>query len=156
MPNLWTMPDSYYGETWNDYYVGPSRCRESSDLTESNFQVALRRLGGESDTVLVVSEDHWAGDWVQLIAVHESDEKAVAILTDIEESLEAYPVLDEHDWCEREMKSAHRVWRRCFTETDRIEYIRDNRDQFDFKDWSDLRAVVRGDCFTGWASELLH
>lgn len=33
----------------------------------------LRELGGESETVRVVRESHWAVGWVEWIAIHESD-----------------------------------------------------------------------------------
>ena len=160
MPSLWTMPDSYFGETWEDYYVGPSRHRDSDDLTESNFRTALKELGDEegeeTETVFIVREGHFLVGWVEWIAVHKSDKEAVAKLTEIEERLESYPVLDEEDWCERESDSANETWSNCYDDKERLEYIRENRSQFDFNGWSDLRSVVKGEYFNGYASELLH
>lgn len=160
MPQLWTMPDSYMGDTFYDYFVGPGRHRDSDDLTESNFHSALKDLGddegNETETVFIVRSGHWAVGWVEFIAVHKDDEAAVAKLTEIEAALESYPVLDEEDWCERESESANQTWSNCYDDKERLEYIRENRDQFDFNGWADLRAVVKGEYFTGWASELLH
>lgn len=43
----WTMPESYFGAVWPDYYsAGVGRSRESSDLEQSNFETMLRDLGG--------------------------------------------------------------------------------------------------------------
>jgi hypothetical protein len=154
------MPESYWGETWYDYYVGPSRHRDSDDLTESNFHTALKDLGDdegeETETVFVVRESHWAVGFVEWIAVHKDDEAAVAKLTEIEAALEQYPVLDEEDLSEREMDSANQTWQNCYDDKERLEYIRENPTQFDFRSWADLRAVVKGEYFNGYPSELLY
>ena len=155
MPSLWTMPDSYFGETFEGFYVGPGRHRDSDDLTESNFHTALKELGGETETVFVVRAGHFLVGWVEWIAVHKDDEAAVAKLTEIEAALEQYPVLDEDDWSEREGESANQTWSNCYDDKERLEYIRENPDQFSFHSWANLRAVVKGKYFTGWASELL-
>ncbi len=152
----WTMPDHYFGATWPGYYRAPcSRTRDSDDLTESNFAVCLESLGGESDTVRVVNEGHWAVGWVEWIAIHESDEKALRAAEEIACALADYPALDEMDWSERETESATRVWRDCYDPAERIRYIRDNRTQFDFYDYADLLGCVRGKYFAGYASDLL-
>ena len=43
----------------------------------------LTALGGETDTVIVVRETHWAVGWVEWIAIHQDDEKALKIADDI-------------------------------------------------------------------------
>lgn len=46
----WTRPDSYFGAEWPDYFsAGFGQSRDSDALERSNFAVALRDLGGESD-----------------------------------------------------------------------------------------------------------
>jgi len=153
----WTVPDSYFGAQWPDYYSsGVGRSRDSDDLEESNFAIMLRDLGGESETVLVIRESHWAVGWVEWIAIHREDEKSLRIADKNKSRMADYPVLDEEDWSARETESANKVWANCYDEPARIKYIRDNRSQFDFFNWSDLRAQVRGDYFGGYASELLH
>ena len=60
--NLWQHPESYYGAAWPDSYVFLSQSRDSDALTRSNFECGLELLGGESDTVQVIRERHWACD----------------------------------------------------------------------------------------------
>lgn len=153
----WTMPDHYFGAVWPAYYSsGVGRSRDSDDLEESNFATMLKDLGGESETVQVVREGHWAVGWVEWIAIHQDDDKALQIADENMARLADYPVLDESDWSEREMESANAIWHDCYNAKERIAYIRKYRSQFDFHDMADLRAVVRGDYFNGYASELLH
>jgi hypothetical protein len=99
----WTMPDSYFGEAWPNYYSsGFRQSRDRDDLEASNCAVALARLGGETDTVVVVRESHWAVGWVEWIAIHQDDEKALRIADELREAYENYPVLDEDDFSERD------------------------------------------------------
>lgn len=157
----WTMPDSYFGATWpNHYSSGVGQSRDSDCLEESNFATMLRFLGGESDIVTIVRESHWAVGWVEWIAIEadgtaESD-NALKIADEAKARLEDYPVLDESDFSEREMEAANETWKNCFNDSQRLEWIKKNRSQFDFHDWRDLRAVVRGEYFSGYASELLY
>ena len=151
----WEIPDSWFGQHWDGYFVGLSQHRDSDALERSNFRSALEALGGESETVHVVREGHWAVGWIEWIAIHESDEKALSIQYEIEGSLADYPVLNELDWCEEEAEEANEVWRNCYDEKERIEYVREYPDQFYFSSWSDLRNVIRGEYFAGYASELL-
>lgn len=153
----WTMPANYFGETWPDYYsAGFSRSRDSDDLEESNFYTALAAIGGESETVHVVRESHWAVGWVEWIAIHQDDAKALEIADGLRERVEDYPVLDENDWSEREQESADTVWRDCYSPAERIRYIRENRSQFDFHGFADLMGCARGQYFAGYASDLLN
>jgi hypothetical protein len=152
----WTRPECYAGATWPDYYsssVGQSR--DSSTLERSNFICMLRALGGESDTVLVIREGHWAVGWVEWIAIHQDDATALAIADEIAAGLEDYPVVNESHWSDLEMEEANDVWRDCYRPNDRIDYVRRNRGQFDFRDYSDLIDCIRGKYFAGYASELL-
>jgi hypothetical protein len=80
----WSKPPNYFGAAWPDYYsssVGQSR--DSDALERSNFECMLNALGGETETVIVVRETHWAVGWVEWIAIHESDDKALKIADDI-------------------------------------------------------------------------
>lgn len=151
----WEVPGSWFGQHWDGYFVGLGQHRDSDALDRSNFRAALEALGGESDTVHVVREGHWAVGWIEWIAIHESNTEALKIQYDIERSLADYPVLDESDWCEEEAEEANEVWSNCYTDRERVEYIRENQNQFYFASWSDLRNVIRGEYFTGYASELL-
>ena len=163
--NLWTYPDNYYGESWPATFVFLSRHRDSDCLTNSNFETALTRLNAlppfetdddEKTSRFAVHEGHWAVGWVEWIAIHQDDTAAVKLAEEMEASLENYPVLDENDWSEREMEEANQVWKSCYSERERIEYIRKHEEQFEWRDFSDLRALVRGEYFSGYASELLN
>ena len=152
----WTMPRDYFGEVRPAYYsAGVGQSRDSDCLEQSNFATVLNLLGGESDTVMVVRESHWAVGWVEWIAIHQDDATALRAADAAQESLQDYPVLDDADWSERETDAAGAAWRQCYNVAERIRYIRDHRSQFEFAGWRDMRACVRGQYFAGYASELL-
>ena len=156
----WTMPQHYAGANWpNHYSAGVGQSRDSDDLEQSNFATMLRDLGGESDVVTVVRESHWAVGWVEWIAIEgdgtEESDKALKIADDNVARLEQYPVLDESDWGEREMNTANDIWRDCYNEKERVAYIRKHKSQFEFRDYADMIACIRGRYFAGCASELI-
>lgn len=121
---LWTLPNSYFGTKWPDYYVGLSQHRDSDSLTRSNFICFLGALGGESDTVRVVRERHWAVGWVEWIAIHMSNQKALEIADSILKRLEDYPVVDEDHWTDLETTEAYEYWERMGLR-ERVEWCRD-------------------------------
>lgn len=151
----WTRPGNYVGAEWPDYYVFLGRNRDSDDLTESNFACGLKAIGGESETVRIIRESHWAVGWIEWIAIHESDSAALEIAREICDALNDYPIIDEDDWIKRESETADIIWRDGYDWQERIEYIRDNRSQFDFHDMVDMMQCVRGQFFNGYASELI-
>lgn len=162
----WTRPDCYMGASWPEYYsAGFGRSRDSDCLEESNFEAVLAALDSvEYDEdewdghspYLVVSENHWAVGWVEWIAIHEDAEKHLMMADSLREAANDYPVIDESDYCERESEAANRVWSDCYYPSERIEYIRKFRDQFHFHNFAELLAVVRGEYFNGYASDLLY
>jgi hypothetical protein len=154
MLKKWTMPRNYFGEEWPEFFVGLSQTRDSDCLERSNFACFLAGLGGESETVLVIREGHWACGWVEWIAIHQDATQAIEKAEKMMERLEDYSVLNEDDFSEREEKEAGEVWKDCYSVKERIEYIRGHSSQFDFRDFSDLRACVRGEYFAGIAGEL--
>lgn len=83
--------------------------RDSDVLSRSNFAIALRELGGESDQVEVHSFGHWACGWFELIIVHPNLASQVEA---IEASLENYPILDEMHYGELEYETACETWER--------------------------------------------
>lgn len=136
-----------------DWLVAPvSQNRDSGCLALSNFAAALEILGGESETVEVHRFNHWANGWFEIILV--SPERGAEI-EEIESSLENYPVLNDFDFSRRENEEAENVWRDCYRERDRIEYIRKHRSQFEFRNLADMLGCVRGNYFAGYASELI-
>lgn len=154
---LWTMPSHYAGEVWPGYYSsGVGQSRDSDALERSNFICMLKAIGGETDTVRVVREGHWAVGWVEWIAIHQDDIFALRAADDIQRALEDYPVINGDHWSELEQDDANETWLHCFNPKERIAYIRKNQSQFEFHDMADLRACVRGEFFNGYASELLN
>lgn len=153
----WEMPSHYFGEVWPNYFgAGVGQSRDSSALERSNFKVMLKELGGESDTVVVVREGHWAVGWVEWIAIHQDDEKSLKVADELAASLEDYPVLSDDAFSEEEDEEAQQIWTNCYNDRDRVEYLRNHRDQFDFHSMSEVLAVARGRYFNGYASELLY
>src|SRR5262245_45003542 len=152
----WVRPQYYMGEEWYEYYgSGVGQHRDSNALDRSNFRAMLQALGGESDTVIVVREGHWAVGWVEWIAIHESDVEALREADKQMSRLENYPILDEEDFSNEEMEEANEIWKNCYRPGERVEYIREHRSQFEFHSFTDLRAVVRGEYFNGYANELI-
>lgn len=148
---------NYGGEVIPDnYLILLGRNRDSDCLEESNFESALKSLGGESESVRIDRIGHWACGWIEYLSIDSNNHEILAIAEDIESSIADYPVLDETDFCEREQEAANDVWQSCYSEQERIEYIRDYRDQFEFYSWSAIRDVVRGEYFNGYASELIQ
>lgn len=152
----WELPRHYAGAQWPDYYsAGVGQSRDSDCLERSNFAAMLGLLGGESDSVIVVRESHWAVGWIEWIAIHESDHAALQVADETMGRLEDYPVIDEDDWSEREQDDANETWRDCYSVAERIAYIREHSSQFEFHDFADMLACVRGEYFAGYASELI-
>jgi hypothetical protein len=76
----WTLPHNYIGAIWPNYFsAGVGQSRDSSAVERSNFASMLKALGGESETVIVVRESHWAVGWVEWIAIHQNDDRALKI-----------------------------------------------------------------------------
>jgi hypothetical protein len=115
------MPENYSGEVWPGYYVFLGQNRDSDSLTRSNFTCALKAIGGESETVEVIREGHWACGWIEYIAIHQDDEKALKIADEIMSDLESYPVVNEDHWSNLEYEEACDYWEKM-TVRDRAEY----------------------------------
>lgn len=107
----WTMPDNYFGAAWPDYFgSGFGQHRDSDALVRSNFITALKALGGESETVIIVREGHWAVGWVEWIAIHQDNATALEIADGLKERESDYPVLDEQHFSDLEYTEAADYW----------------------------------------------
>lgn len=95
------QPCVYWGEH-GDWLLAYGTNREADSLTRSNFASLLKLLGGESDTVAVERENHWAVGWVEYILIDPSDTVRVAIADKALDDLRDYPVLDEMHWSDLE------------------------------------------------------
>jgi hypothetical protein len=113
----------------------------------------LKLLGGESATVQVVHEGHWAVGWVEWIAIYHLDSKALQAADIAAASLEDYPILDEEDYSNREYEECERVWSDVYNTGERLRYLR-NHAHIPAETFGQLRAAVTGD----WseASRLLN
>lgn len=93
-----------------DWLVCPvSRTRDSGPFNESNFEAALKILGGESEEVEVHRFGHWGPGWFEIIIVAPGSEAAKKA-EEIEASLENYPVLDDEDLSRREYDGFLESW----------------------------------------------
>lgn len=93
-----------------EYYVAIGQHRDSDTLTRSNFRCMLKALNGESDTVLVIRDTHWAVGWVEAIYIHESDTARCVIADELLTALQDYPVIDESDWSDLQCDEAGAYW----------------------------------------------
>lgn len=125
----WTMPRDYFGAEWPEYYsAGVGRSRDSGCVEESNFRSMLKALGGESDTVKVVRESHWAVGWVEWIAIHESDKQSLRTADRLLMKLDDYPILDEFDHSALEWEEGSRIWADVYDWRDRVREMRDHHE----------------------------
>ncbi|HEY4356012.1 MAG TPA: hypothetical protein VGN16_09715 [Acidobacteriaceae bacterium] len=148
--NRWKMPSHYFGAEWPEYFSsGFGQSRDSDALERSNFISALKAIGGETETVKVIRESHWAVGWVEWIAIHESDEPA---LREADALRDAY---NSH-YSDTENEEAQAVWKDCYSDAGRLAYIRKHSSQFEFHNFADLLGCARGQYFAGYASELLN
>jgi len=153
----WSLPSCYAGAEWREYFSsGIGQSQASDALERSNFVCMLEALGGETETVVIVRESHWVVGWVEWIAIHQDDDKALERADAIKAKLEDYPVINEDHWSRVEDEEAQEVWTHCYSARERVEYIRKHRSQFEFHDMRDLLGCVRGEYFAGYASELLY
>jgi len=141
-------------DDYKDWYGIAGQSRDSGCLEQSNFKNAVEMLGGESDDVRIERFGHWAVGWIEEVYVRPGS-KAYDIALDIEQRLEDYPVLNEDDYCDMEHEEADRIWADCYNVRERIEYVRENRSQFDFNDFADMLGCIRGKYFSGYSSELI-
>lgn len=130
------------------------RTRDSGCLEESNFNTALQRLGGESDTVEVHRFGHWGPGWYELIIVAPNSGAAKEAAR-IEQALKEYSILDEDDFSRLEMEESQEVWKHNFCTEDRIDFIRKHRHEFEFHSFADMMGCVRGKYYAGEPSTLL-
>lgn len=142
-PSNFDSYSNYVGETPSkELLVLLTRNRDFDLLTESNWTVALERLGGESETVEISRFGHWACGWWEALSVKTGSE-AEKVAREIEAELEGYPVLSDDHFSEMETEEAHRVWETCYSAADRIDYLREGGG-FEFSGVADLLQCVRG------------
>ena len=110
----------------------------------------------ENEPWQVVSESHWAVGWVEWIAIHEDATEHLDKANELAGELADYPILNESHLSELEIEEANETWQNCYDNQERVEYIREHRSQFEFHDFEDMLSCVRGNYFSGYASEMLN
>src|ERR1051326_6372873 len=109
-PSAFDSLRNYIGETeFPDLDCLLTQNRDSNSLTRSNFESALKKLGGESDNVEVFRFGHWACGWWEALAVKRGTPEH-KIAEDIAAKLEDYPVVAELHWSELEWEEASDYW----------------------------------------------
>jgi hypothetical protein len=146
----WTIPRNYCGEVWPAYYsAGVGQSRDSDALERANFDAMLAALGGETETVQVVRESHWAVGWVEWIAIHQDDTTACQTADMILGKLNDYPIIDEDRFSQYEDDDCSAVWTGCYGPTERAAYLRQHvRKVYPFPDmtaYQMLRRAVQGE-----------
>lgn len=89
--------------------VPVSRTRDSEALAESNFEAAVKALGGEGPDVEIHRFGHWGPGWYEILIVRPGS-KAEDAACEIAAALEDYPVLDESDHSAREYEAEIEAW----------------------------------------------
>ncbi len=123
-----------------DWLVVPvGRTRDSGPYDESNFETALKMLGGEGDDVEVHRFGHWGPGWFEIIIARPGT-KAQEQGEEIEGFLEGYPVLDDEDMSNREYEEFLSGWsdygasdfrkaiKKCFEMSDEDQDLLDDMD----------------------------
>ena len=106
----YVRPSSYIGPDYFDSYAVAGQSRDSDALERSNFAVMLERLGGESETVFVVRDSHWAVGWVETLRVMAHDTARCQRADTLLAKLADYPVLDEEHWSNLKYEDASTCW----------------------------------------------
>lgn len=113
----------------SEWFVAPcGRNRDSGILTESNFQVIVKRLRAvdpEENDFQECEFNHWACGWFGIILVRP-DSPACKVAEEAEASLENYPILDEFDHSDRETEAIDSEWSRMSVR-ERYDAIRSAR-----------------------------
>lgn len=159
---------AYWGEK-SDWLVVATKHRNSDCLVRSNFRCLIEALAGKehkhagakgsselTEFLAIEEASHWAVGWLQYLIINPADTVGIALAEKLLAEIEDYPVLNEEDFSELESEEANETWKNCYNPSERIEYIRQNRSQFEFHDLRDMLGCVRGNYFAGYASELLN
>ncbi len=148
----WTTPDSYFGFDPVGDYVLYSRHRDSTLLTESNWECLQQELetiiedlpkpntrykrtyyGEEeelpSDWLYVWSASHWAVGWVEYLMIREdAPQELIEKADELYHYLKnEYPILDDDDYSQRQDEAIYQFWQDCTLE-ERMEYCRKTDD----------------------------
>jgi len=135
-------------DDYRDWYGVLGRSRDSGPLEESNFEVALAQLGGESEDVRVERYGHWGVGWVEGIYVRPGSQ-ALAVAEEIAKCLEEFPALDDEDFARRHQEEVQRIWARM-SDRQRAEHFSAHRQDWVVRGlWDLIGGVVYGEFYGG-------
>ena len=134
---------------FNEWRVAPIiKTRDACHLDESNWDCVIKQLEereGEHEDYEVLSFNHWACGWFDMIVVKPGT-GAHIIMNAIETSLENHPALDEDDWFKREADEHHDVvLEACHEAIDYAMEKEDVRTHFDLASDDSFKLKLCGD-----------
>lgn len=150
-----------------DWFVVPVfQNRDSKCLERSNFEVVQEDLdfyselsaeeeaAGHESNFEVHNFGHYTCGWFEIMIVRPGSQAAKKA-EEWEACLSDYNIASEEHYSELEEEEAQETWKNCYSNEERLEYIREHRNQFEFDSWLDMLSNVRGESFRGYASELI-
>ena len=120
-------------------HVSLGMSRDASALEQSNHRTAVRMLEAtdpDGKDWSAQNQGHWAVGWIEVFVIRCLDAKtgeptpAWLLWTEIQCSLDDYPILDEEDHSELEQEESNAVWQNCYSNRSRVAYIRQHKSQF--------------------------
>jgi hypothetical protein len=148
--------------------------RDADALTRSNARQYAKALDpfctGEDDAdCREEHHGHWACGWVDGYAIRVRREgkltPAFLAYAELKCAEDSYPVLCEEDFSIEEDEEAQETWKRCYSDKERLAYIRKNWRDFEVCQakwypaadaWRKLLACVRGEAFFGSVSAMVR
>jgi len=102
----WKRESNYIGEDLEGYYIIYSHNRDSTLVTESNWDT-LKEMFKDNPRVRILNFNHWLCGWVECFMINgeEMTIEDYNQILDIINRLEDYPLLDESDYSNREFES---------------------------------------------------
>ena len=137
--------------------------RDSSALARSNFRVACADIGKVTryDTgddfpdYEILNLGHWACGWLKVLIVRP-DTPCATVAERIAERLEVYPVLSDDDLTQEERLEADEAWANCYSNAERIAFIREHYNEFEFHDFADMLGCARGEYYAGLTERMVQ
>lgn len=126
-PTGFDRSGAFLPERQHWFVVPLSRTRDCGPLDDSNFETALAMLEDvdpDGEHYEAHSFGHWACGWFEIILVDPQHPATVEAAEGIAAALEDYPVLDEHDYSERQYEALNEAWQ-WLSMRDRIQLCAD-------------------------------
>lgn len=142
--------ENYIGERLekNRYAIVYTLYRDSRLLERHNWEVITEDILEDyidGETLHIIRHNHWACGWIEWVIVDtkKASEKLMDLVSEIWSDLDAYPLLNEDQYCEKEWESACEDWSKFYNEKERVEMLRENNDH-DANSFYDLLLMAKG------------